>query len=440
MNIRDAVRDRTIVVAPRERPSEAKQYLAMLTSLDPLVARQRELDVDQLLDLARSRTGGVSLSAGSDLHFEGLKCLAESIRREPYYDDIGRRVAHHYIYGWILKYLRFERDLAAFPDIVRVPVAKPMLLIGFGRTGSTFLHHLLALDARARAPQLWELTETSPPPRPESYGTDPRIRQLKMRIGASSIVTPDIHKIHEIDAQAPDECQHMMWHGPHHITTGGLKAPEYWQWLRDLGAAQLLVLYQSYKLQVQHLQLFHRRGHWVSKSLTHAHFFPVLFKVFPDARVVRLHRDPCQIIPALASLLAHLQVPYTQRIDFHDLGHQTLDLFVDSMERMMQIDGEVSPEHFIDVVFEQLTGDPLGVIGDIYSRFGYHYTSQFENDVHKFLQAEPVTRRYRHVYTPEQFGLSRELIVARSEKYLEWVERRTNSDVCRSWRRFSDSR
>jgi hypothetical protein len=440
MNNGDAARGGTIVVAPQERSPEAKQYLAMLTSLDPLISKQRELDVDQLLELARSRTDTVSLSAGSSLQFEGLNCLAESIRREPYYDDLGRRVAHHYIYGWISKYLRFERDLTAFPDIFRVPVAKPMFLIGFGRTGSTFLHHLLSLDAQARAPQLWELTEPSPPPRPESYDTDPRIRQLKMRIGSSSIVTPDIHKIHEIDAQTPDECQHMMWHGPHHITTGGLKAPEYWQWLRNLGTEQLHVLYHSYKLQVQHLQLFYRRGHWVSKSLTHAHFFPVLFQVFPDARIVRLHSDPCQIIPALASLLAHLQIPYTRRVDFHELGQQTLDLFVDSMERTMQIDRKVSLEHFIDVVFDDLTRNPIGVIRDIYSKFGYQYTSQFENEVRKFLQTEPITRQYKHVYTLEQFGLSRERILARSEEYLTWVEQRTNSDICRSWRRPSDSR
>jgi hypothetical protein len=431
MNNRDAAFGSTSVVAPQERSSEAKQYLAMLTSLDPLISKQRELDVDQLLGLARSRTDMGSLSDGSSLQFEGLRHLAESIRREPYYDDLGRRVAHCYIYGWISRYLRFERDLAAFPDIFRVPVTKPMFLVGFGRTGSTFLHHLLSLDAQARAPRLWELTEPSPPPRPESYGTDPRIRQLRIRIGSSSIVMPDIHKIHEIDAQAPDECQHMMWHGPHHITTGGLKAPEYWQWLRNLSTAELHTLYQSYKLQVQSLQLFHRRGHWVSKSLTHAHFFPVLFKVFPDARIVRLHRDPCQIIPALASLVAHLQVPYTPLVDFHDLGQQTLALFVDSMERMMQIDKTVSAEHFIDVVFDDLTEDPVGVVRGIYSRFGYQFTSQFEDDVRKFLNSEPITRQYKHVYTLEQFGLSRELIMDRSAEYLAWVKQRTNSSLAR---------
>jgi hypothetical protein len=433
MNSQSADGDETIVVAPHERSPQVRQYLTMVTSLDPVIGAKPELDVDQLLELAQSRTGAVPLSVDSDIHFEGLRCLAEPIQRDSYYDDIGRRVANYYIYNWISKYIQFERDLAAFPDIFRVPVPKPMFIVGFGRTGSTFLHYLLALDAQARAPRLWELMEPSPPPRPESYDNDPRIRRVQMHLRSKSIATPDLHKIHEsIDAQAPEECQHMMWHGPHHLTLGGLRAPEYSHWLRHLSLAQLDVLYKSYKLQVQRLQLFNRRGHWVSKSLTHAHFYPVLFQVFPDARIIRLHRDPCQIIPALASLIAHLQIPYTSRVDFTELGRQMLDLFLDSMNRTMQIDRAVSSEHFIDVLFDDLTRNPVGVVGEIYAKFGYQYTAQFENDMLGFLRTEPVTRKYKHVYTLEQFGLSRAQIMARSQEYLAWVEQRTGSRLCGS--------
>jgi hypothetical protein len=432
MRSRNANGDETQVVAPQERPPQVKQYLAMLTSRDPVLDTKRELDVDQLLELAQSRTDAVSLSADSGLHFEGLRCLAESIQRDSYYDDIGRRAANYFIYNWISKYIQFERDLVTFPDIFRVPVPKPMLLIGFGRTGSTFLHHLLALDSQTRAPQLWELTEPSPPPRPESYHTDPRIRRVQMHLRSNSIAMPDLHKIHESnDAQAPEECHHMMWHGPHNITFG-LKSAEYWQWLNNLTSPQLHVLYKSYRLQVQHLQLFYRRGHWVSKALTHAHFFPVLFQIFPDARIVRLHRDPCQIIPALASIIAHLQIRYTSRIDFRELGQRMLDLFLDSMRRSMRIDREMNSGHFIDVMFNDLTRNPIGVIRDIYSRFGYQYTAEFENRIRKFIETEPITRRFKHVYTLEQFGLSREEIMNRSEEYLAWVEQRTGSRLCGS--------
>jgi hypothetical protein len=252
-----------------------------------------------------------------------------------------------------------------------------------------------------------------------------------MHLRSKAIATPDVHKIHEIDAQAPEECHNMMWHGPHQLTYG-LRSADYWLWFRNLRAPQLHVLYKYYRRQVQHLQLFCRKGHWVSKALAHAHYFPVLFQTFPDARIVRLHRDPCQIVPALASLIAHLQIPYTSRNDFRELGQRMLDLFLDTMHRTMQIDREVSSDRFIDVVFDDLTRNPIGVVRDIYDRFGYEYTPQFENDLQKFLQTESVTRQYKHVYTLEQFGLSRTQIMTRSEEYLAWVEQRTGSKLCRS--------
>jgi hypothetical protein len=422
----------TTVVAPQMRTPQITQYLSKVTSLDPLFAKRLDWDVDQLLELAQSRTNKVSLSADSGLHLEGMRCLAKSIQRDPYYDDLGKRSANYFIYNWIVKYLQFERDLKAFPEIAQVRVSKPMMIIGFGRTGSTFLHHLLALDENTRAPRLWELMEPSPPPRRESYETDRRIRRIQLQLGSTSIIMPDLHKIHESDdAEAPEECHHMMLHGPHHVMFG-LRSAEYWEWLRQLELSQLEVLYKSYRTQVQHLQLFFQGEHWVSKALAHSYYFPVLFKVFPDACVVRLHRDPCQIIPALASIISHLQISYTDRIDFRELGQRMLDIFLYSMQRSMQIEREVGPEHFIDVVFDDLTGDTLGVVRDIYARFGYEFTSQFENDLQKFLRTGSATRKYRHVYTLEQFGLSRAEILEKSAEYLAWAERRTGSRLCRS--------
>jgi hypothetical protein len=434
MNSRTADDDETIVVAPQERSRQVRKYLTMAASQDRFFGATKELDVDQLLQFAQSRMGEmgeVSLGAGSDLHFEGLRCLAESIQRDPYYDEIGRRAANWFVYNWIYRYIQFERDLKAFPDICNVSVPKPMFLIGFGRTGSTFLHHLLSLDPQARAPQFWELTEPSPPPRPESYHTDPRIRRLGMHLSARSVAMPELYKVHEFEVQAPEECHLMMRHGPHHLMLG-LRSAEYWQWLLNLNPSQLDVLYKHYRTQVQHLQLFCRGGHWVSKALAHAYFSPVLFKVFPDASIVRLHRDPCQIIPALASLIAQLQVVYTSRIDFRELGQRMLDIFLDTMQRSMQIDKEVDSQHFIDVLFDDLTKDPVSTIRGIYSRFGYQYTDQFDNEIRGSLQREPITRKYKHVYTLEQFGLSRAQVMDRSEQYLTWVAQRTGKNLCRS--------
>src|SRR4051794_33046672 len=104
---RHADDDETIVVAPQERSPQVKKYLVMATSLDTVIGTRRELDVDQLLDLVQERTGAVSLSADSGLHLQGFRSLAESIQRDSYYDEIGRRVSNHYLYNWIRKYVQF---------------------------------------------------------------------------------------------------------------------------------------------------------------------------------------------------------------------------------------------------------------------------------------------------------------------------------------------
>ncbi|WP_246740052.1 sulfotransferase family protein [Bradyrhizobium aeschynomenes] len=423
--------DEAIVVAPRLRSPTAAQLLTRMLSLDRELGARKVLDVDQLLDLAQGRVGPVPLGAGSELHLEGIRRLADAVGRDPHYDDLGRYMAGHYIYGWIERYVQFARDLTDFPEIADVPVARPLFLVGFGRTGSTFLHHLLALDPQARAPLLWELQEPSPPPRPETSASDPRIGRLRAQSEFRAAVMPDLHKIHELAPDAPEECQLMMWHGPQHMILG-LRSPDYWQWFRALGRSDLGVLCAGYRRQVQHLQLFHRGGHWLSKSLAHAHFLPVLFESFPDARIARLHRDPCQIIPALASLIAQLQIAYTPRIDFADLGQRMLELFEQSMAAMMQADEAASSERHVDILFDDLTNDPISTVRGIYARFGYDFTAAFESRMRRHLQAGSISRRFRHVYTLEQFGLSRRQVLARSEDYLAWVERRTGVRLCRA--------
>ncbi|CCD93766.1 conserved hypothetical protein [Bradyrhizobium sp. ORS 375] len=402
-----------------------------MLSLDGEFCARPVLDVDRLLDLAQERLGPLTFGADNALDLEGIRRLAESIARDPGYDDLGRYMAGYYVYGWIERYVQFAQDLAEVPEIVDVPVARPLFLIGFGRTGSTFLHHLLALDPQARAPRLWELQEPSPPPRPETYATDPRIGRMRAQSEFRAAVMPDLHKIHEFDVEAPEECQLMMWHGPQHMILG-LRSPEYWHWFRTLDLPQLDALCAGYKRQVQHLQLFHRGGHWLSKSLAHAHFLPVLFRSFPDARIVRLHRDPCQIIPALASLIAQLQISYTPRIDFHDLGRRTLELFEHTTERMMQADEQASSTRVVDVVFDELIKDPLATIRRIHAAFGDDLAPAFESRLRQRLQMETPSRRFKHVYTLEQFGLTRAQVMARTEHYLSWVERRTGARLCRS--------
>jgi hypothetical protein len=51
--------------------------------------------------------------------------------------------------------------------------------MGFPRSGTTFLHNLMALHPEARALLRWELVHPVPPPEALTHATDPRIERTQ---------------------------------------------------------------------------------------------------------------------------------------------------------------------------------------------------------------------------------------------------------------------
>jgi hypothetical protein len=380
----------------------------------------RSLDIDELWRIA-ARKLRVSSQPPQDLYVEGLRCLASALESTGRYDADALRLLQRELVSRILADLNFSDDLARYPGIAEVPVRRPLLVAGFGRTGSTLLHNLLALDPNARAPLLWELLTPSPPPRPQTAATDPRIEIAQRRLDAFTEADPRIRQIHPMAAGAPDECHWMMRHS---VQTPMLyQVPEYWAWLKQLSTSELKELYSHYRLQIQHLQLFVRREFWVSKSATHLHFMPVLFDIFPDANVVRLHRHPCHAVPSLCSLISGYRKLFAPRVDHHEIGTTLLDMFVDNMKRAMAAPAG-NARQIIDIRFDDLVADPIAAVRRIYAQFGYRDSVVFEGEMARYLENERAATTTRHVYTLEQFGLSRDEVTDRSAEYLTWVQAR----------------
>jgi hypothetical protein len=385
---------------------------------------ERAIDVEALWRIA-ARKSHASPVPPRDLEVEGLRCLVASLQVGGRYDAAALRVIQREIFLWIVSYLEFARDLKRHPEISDVPVLRPLFITGCGRTGSTLLLNLLALDVEARAPLLWQLLAPSPPPRPGDCA-DQRIAAAQRRVDVFTQVDPAVRQIHPMAPEMPDECHWMMRHSP--LTVTLYQVPEYWRWLKTLPVGDLRLLYQGYRRQVQQLQLFDRRGHWLSKAFSHLHYMPVLHDVFPDANVVRLHRHPCQAIPSLCSLVSIYRRLTTRQIDANEIGATLLDIFVDGMDRLMSVPQPVATEHAIDISYDELTADPMAgpiaVVRRLYGRFGYAYTPAFEQAMVRSLETQRAVERPRHVYTIEQFGLSHAQVVERAGDYLRWSEAR----------------
>ena len=395
----------------------------------------RAIDIDALWRIAARRLQASPVPP-DNVEVEGLRCLVASLQVPGRYDAEALRIIQREIFVWIVGYLEFNRDLERHPGIIDVPVARPLFITGFGRTGSTLLLNLLALDAEARAPLLWQLLAPSPPPKPGD-GADPR--QIAAGGNAASIsstrIDPNMLQIHPMAAGSPDECHWMMRHSP--LTVTLYRVPEYWTWLKSLAVGDLRSLYQGYRRQVQQLQLFDRRGHWLSKAV----FPPALHSAwscttcFPDANVVQaaspsLPGDPLAVQPGCPSIYRGLT---TRRIDANEIGATMLDMFVDGMDRLMDVPQPLAAQRAIDISYDELTADPvagpIAVVRRLYDRFGYAWSPAFEQAMVRTLEAQRAAGRARHVYTLEQFGLSRAEVVERAGDYLRWAEARCGALV-----------
>ncbi len=60
------------------------------------------------------------------------------------------------------KRLKFIHYMKTAPQVLKVPIKSPIFVFGLGRSGTTFVHRLMACDPKLRSPKLWELVMPVP--------------------------------------------------------------------------------------------------------------------------------------------------------------------------------------------------------------------------------------------------------------------------------------
>ncbi|CAJ1453849.1 unnamed protein product [Effrenium voratum] len=229
-----------------------------------------------------------------------------------------------------------QRDLDRFA-VTSSPLKAPIFIVGLPRTGTTLLHHLLALDPESQCLRAFELMR---PTRPMSSwfpqlmdALDWARLSLLMRIG--ELIAPQWPHHHSLDANSPEECLFAMQRSMP-LDTHYRAEPR----LLAVYAAEeeiSLAAYQRYRAFLQQVQLrrgSERRRYVLKGQLLHLHFLPQLRAVFPDARVIWLHRPAEQVVGSLCSLRRSQQEVFLRRPhDKLEVGRGALRYLSDALER-----------------------------------------------------------------------------------------------------------
>lgn len=382
--------------------------------------RWPRLDPEAMLATASKRTG---LSDFGDGRFrEGLKVLVDSFETQDNSHTFGRIFFREFLVGLLANRLKIQDDLNRHPEILDVPVPRPLIIAGLPRSGTTFLHRLLSEDPAGRTMLFWESLEPSPPPTLETYRTDPRIARAHKSMELLYSLSPRLATAHEFAAESPEEDNNLFAHGFAAGILGFMfDVPDYVRWLevQDLEPG-----YHYMKKQLQLLSFKYRADHWILKAPAHLYGIDSLLAVFPDASVVVTHRDPLQVIPSICSLAAGFRGILTDRLDLRRLGAEYAEAMAVGPNRMIDSRETADPARFFDVSYKQLTGDPVGTVRAVCERFGYDFTPEFESRTRKWLSDNPQHKHGFHRYQLDDFGLDAETVNRHFAKYREWVEGR----------------
>ena len=347
---------------------------------------------------------------GDNSYREPLEKLLWSLDHEARLNDIGRPVLRQRVVDILATRLRVQWYLHQHPEILEEQIEAPLVIVGLPRTGTTMLHRTIAADHRMYAPLWYEVRFPCPALDWDfTAAGDGRITEAKAEMQAMVDGNPELLAIHPMDAMGPDEDIMLLEQSFYSFNIQAFaNIPSFDQWIQSQDHTPG---YHYFKLLLQFLQWQKKRTgqqgqRWVLKAPHHLHYMDLVFKVFPDAKVVQSHRDPVETLPSLTSLIAGVWMIYSDSADPVQVGRQWARKFARGMQHTMAVREQVGESRFLDLWFEDTVQQPLVEIQKVYDFLGMELTAEARAEMAQWQDFNRRELRPPHAYTLEQYGFT----------------------------------
>lgn len=291
--------------------------------------------------------------------------LMQSLADDAALNDAGRAFTHRWLVRLIAGRTLLEADTRGDPDLVAESIRAPIIVAGAPRTGTTFLHGLLAQHPDLRAPEGWELLHPSPPPGPITPDDDPRIRAADEELTWPQRRRSEMLSIHRYAGRMHKECLSAMsfaFRSEEFVSR--YRLPRYVDWLQ---ACDMAPAYTMHRRVLQNLQRHRATPTWVLKSPVHLNNLAIVRATYPDARIVITHREPTEVLGSVTSLVATLRRAFSDAVDEAEIARYHLDLYARSLDDLRR--APVGDESVVHIDQRRMIADPQATIDDLCDRF-----------------------------------------------------------------------
>ena len=312
-------------------------------------------------------------------------------------------MAHGQIVMLLRSRIRARKLWRRHPEILDRPLGAPVIVLGQMRSGTTRVQRLLACDPRFAHTRLYE--SLFPIPR----------RGRRLLAGALGTIlnrfNPAIGRIHPSAAGAPEE-----EFGLYSLSFAGAlfeaqwRVPGFGRWWEQADKAPL---YREFAALLRTLAW--ARGDPPGKPLIlkvpqFMQDLPALLDVFPDARLIRLHRDPAAIVASSASLVWNQMRIQSDRADKAWIGREWLRKT--HLRERVAVETLAARPHVprLDVAYDAMNRDWRAEIARVYDFLGFELTPELQRRMANYVAG--AHRHLGHRYSLAEFGLEPAEIVS----------------------------
>lgn len=372
------------------------------------------LSADDLMARALEQQGRTGFH--NRVFVEPLRRLVDSLNGEARLNAFGRRAARFDAARCLTNLLRLDAAEESCPEIASWPIERPIFVTGLPRSGTTFLHAILARDSANAVPRCWQLIYPYPKSGRSSVG-DWRKTRVALQLGIYRLVAPRVAELHPMAADGPQECSDITAQIFHSLRFDSMyHVPSYQDWIARHDHVNA---YNFHKRFLRHLDHQEPGRRWILKSPDHVFALDAIRRVYPDALFVFLHRDPMPVLASQLNLTEALRRSFASHIDLKEIGRSVAEAIVDTANRLVENRDAPGVLH---LSFRSLIAAPLEAVRRIYAHSGLFLSPKTSEQMKRWVWRQKPSCARAHRSELAEFGLDVRDIYARFERYVQTFE------------------
>jgi hypothetical protein len=319
-------------------------------------------------------------------------------------------------------WLGFAWDDIFYKDYRQQKLAQPVFIIGNPRSGTTYLHRLLARDANNFSYiRMWEVIFAPSISQRKLLWFVKRIdntlggnlQRWLLQQEKKTYVSNPIHKMGLLEPEEDESILFSMWETI--FTSVVFPHPDlvrkYAYFDKQVPLLERRKIMQFYRSCLRrHLFARNSDKKFLSKNPTFSPKVDSLYEFFPDAKIIYLVRNPLDTIPSIISWMSFQWRQFSDPAEDYLFRDYMIELAKEWYEYPLERFSQAPPDSYAIVRYEDLVLNPKKVIAGIYDKFGFDLASEFESILDE-ASSRAVSYKSKHKYSLREMGLSKQGLV-----------------------------